>query len=97
MALPLHDIRQADTQLAQLAHDRNVANPPPGSPAVIVSERLTVAPDAAAADPATAPHNPAGRPAVRPRHRLHLRDPARRRSAVTQRLRTGGRGAPTGS
>lgn len=47
--LPLHDIRQANTQLDQLAHDRQVANPPPGSPAVIVSERLTVAPDDAAA------------------------------------------------
>jgi hypothetical protein len=47
--LPLHDIRQANTQLDQLAHDRKVAHPPPGSPAVIVSERLTVAPDDAAA------------------------------------------------
>ncbi len=47
--LPLHDIRQANTQLDQLAHDRRVPHPPPGSPAVIVSERLTVAPDDAAA------------------------------------------------
>lgn len=50
--LPLHDIRQANTQLDQLAHDRGVDRPPPGSPAVIVSARLTVAPnDAAAAAP----------------------------------------------
>jgi len=51
-ALPLRDIRQANTQLDQLAHDRGVPNPPPCSPAVIVSARLTVAPnDAAAAAP----------------------------------------------
>lgn len=50
--LPLHDIRQANTQLDQLAHDRGIDRPPPGSPAVIVSARLTVAPnDAAAAAP----------------------------------------------
>lgn len=50
--LPLHDIRQANTQLDQLAHDRGVDRLPPGSPAVIVSARLTVAPnDAAAATP----------------------------------------------
>ena len=50
--LPLHDIRQANTQLDQLAHDRGAPHPPPGSPAVIVSDRLTVAPnDAAAAAP----------------------------------------------
>lgn len=50
--LPLHDIRQANTQLDQLAHDRGAPHPPPGSPAIIVSDRLTVAPnDAAAAAP----------------------------------------------
>jgi hypothetical protein len=42
--LPLHDIRQANTQLDQLAVDREMDHPPAGSPAVIVSDRLTVDP-----------------------------------------------------
>jgi hypothetical protein len=40
--LPLHDIRQANTQLDQLAVDRGMDRPHAGSPAVIVSDRLTV-------------------------------------------------------
>jgi hypothetical protein len=50
--LPLRDIRQANTQLDQLAHDRGMDHPPAGSPAVIVSDRLTVDPQhASAANP----------------------------------------------
>lgn len=50
--LPLHDVRQANTQLDQLAHDRGMDHPPPGSPAIIVSDRLTVDPEhAPAANP----------------------------------------------
>lgn len=47
--LPLHDIRQANTQLDQLAHDRGMDHPPAGSPAIIVSDRLTVDPEHAPA------------------------------------------------
>lgn len=50
--LPLKDVRQANTQLDQLAHDRGLDHPPAGSPAVIVSDRLSVDPDhASAANP----------------------------------------------
>ncbi len=50
--LPLHDIRQANTQLDQLAADRGMDHPPAGSPAVIVSDRLSVDPQhAGAANP----------------------------------------------
>lgn len=42
--LPLKDVRQANTQLDQLAADRGVEHPPAGSPAIVVSERLTVDP-----------------------------------------------------
>ncbi|WP_034087947.1 DEAD/DEAH box helicase [Streptacidiphilus albus] len=47
--LPLHDIRQANTQLDQLAGDRSMDHPPAGSPAIIVSDRLTVDPQHARA------------------------------------------------
>lgn len=47
--LPLKDIRQANTQLDQLAGDRGLDHPPAGSPAVIVSDRLTVDPQHAPA------------------------------------------------
>ncbi|MFB8021997.1 DEAD/DEAH box helicase [Streptomyces rubiginosohelvolus] len=43
--LPLHDIRQANTQLDQLAADRSMDHPPAGSPAIIVSDRLTADPE----------------------------------------------------
>lgn len=43
--LPLHDIRQANTQLDQLAADRGMDHPPAGSPAIIVSDRLSVDPE----------------------------------------------------
>lgn len=50
--LPLKDLRQANTQLDQLAHDRGMDHPPAGSPAVIVSDRLSIDPEhAAAANP----------------------------------------------
>lgn len=50
--LPLKDVRQANTQLDQLAGDRGMGNPPAGSPAIIVSDRLTVDPKhAPAANP----------------------------------------------
>lgn len=50
--LPLHDVRQANTQLDQLAADSGVDHPPAGSPAIIVSDRLTVDPShAPAANP----------------------------------------------
>lgn len=52
--LPLHDVRQANTQLDQLAADSGMDHPPAGSPAIIVSDRLTV-------DPA---HAPAANPNV---------------------------------
>lgn len=42
--LPLKDVRQANTQLDQLAADRGMEHPPAGSPAIIVSDRLTVDP-----------------------------------------------------
>ncbi|MGL5823558.1 MAG: hypothetical protein ACRCYU_01655, partial [Nocardioides sp.] len=47
--LPLHDIRQANTQLDQLAADRGLDHPPAESPAVIVSDRLTIDPQHASA------------------------------------------------
>ena len=47
--LPLHDIRQANTQLDQLAADRGMDHPPSGSPAIIVSDRLAVDPQHASA------------------------------------------------
>lgn len=47
--LPLHDVRQANTQLDQLAADRGMDHPPAGSPAIIVSDRLAVDPQHAAA------------------------------------------------
>ncbi|MEU6645886.1 DEAD/DEAH box helicase [Saccharomonospora sp. NPDC046836] len=46
--LPLKDIRQANTQLDQLATDQGVDNAPAGSPTIIVSDRLTPAPEHAA-------------------------------------------------
>lgn len=50
--LPLKDVRQANTQLDQLAADRGTDHPPAGSPAIIVSDRLTVDPQhAPAANP----------------------------------------------
>ncbi len=50
--LPLKDLRQANTQLDQLAGDQGMDHPPPGSPAVIVSDRLVVDPQhAPAANP----------------------------------------------
>jgi len=50
--LPLRDIRQANTQLDQLAADRGVDHPPAGSSAIILSDRLTVDPrHAPAANP----------------------------------------------
>ncbi|MGA4861705.1 hypothetical protein ACPB9J_03570 [Streptomyces lavendulocolor] len=50
--LPLHDLRQANTQLDQLAGDRSMDHPPASSPAIIVSDRLTVDPQhAPAANP----------------------------------------------
>lgn len=42
--LPVKDIRQANTQMDQLAADRGVEYPPAGSPAVLLSDRLTVDP-----------------------------------------------------
>ncbi len=42
--LPLKDVRQANTQLDQLAADRGMDHPPAGSPVIIVSDRLTVDP-----------------------------------------------------
>jgi hypothetical protein len=50
--LPLKDVRQANTQLDQLAADRGMDYPPAGSPAIILSDRLTVDPQhAQAANP----------------------------------------------
>ncbi len=43
--LPLKDIRQANTQLDQLAADQGVGNAPAGSATILVSDRLTVAPE----------------------------------------------------
>jgi hypothetical protein len=43
--LPLKDIRQANTQLDQLATDQGVENAPAESPTIIVSDRLTVSPE----------------------------------------------------
>lgn len=43
--LPLKDIRQANTQLDQMATDQGVEHAPAGSPTIIVSDRLTVAPE----------------------------------------------------
>lgn len=42
--LPLKDIRQANTQLDQLAADHGMDHPPAGSPAIIVTDRLNVDP-----------------------------------------------------
>lgn len=42
--LPLKDIRQANTQLDQIAIDRGMPHPPADSSAVLVSDRLTVDP-----------------------------------------------------
>jgi len=50
--LPLKDVRQANTQLDQLTADRGMDHAPPGSPAIIVSDRLSVDPQhAPAANP----------------------------------------------
>lgn len=50
--LPLKDVRQANTQLDQLAADRGMEHPPAGSPALIVSDKLSVDPQhAPAANP----------------------------------------------
>ena len=43
--LPLKDIRQANTQLTQLATDEGVEHAPAGSPSILVSDRLTVDPE----------------------------------------------------
>ncbi|WP_146248632.1 DEAD/DEAH box helicase [Curtobacterium sp. MCLR17_044] len=42
--LPVKDIRQANTQMDQLAADRNMDSPPANSPIVLLSDRLTVDP-----------------------------------------------------
>lgn len=50
--LPLKDVRQANTQLDQLAADRGMDHPPASSPAIIVSDKLSVDPQhAQAANP----------------------------------------------
>ncbi|APU21276.1 hypothetical protein [Actinoalloteichus sp. GBA129-24] len=50
--LPLKDVRQANTQLDQLAADRGMDHPPAASPAIIVSDKLSVDPQhAQAANP----------------------------------------------
>lgn len=50
--LPLKDVRQANTQLDQLAADQGMNHPPAGSPAIIVSDKLSVDPQhAPAANP----------------------------------------------
>lgn len=50
--LPLKDVRQANTQLDQLAADRRMDHPPAGSAAIIVSDKLSVDPQhAQAANP----------------------------------------------
>lgn len=50
--LPLKDVRQANTQLDQLAADRGMDHPPAGSPTIIVSDKLSVDPQhAQAANP----------------------------------------------
>ncbi|OZF25726.1 hypothetical protein CH296_26815 [Rhodococcus sp. 14-2496-1d] len=50
--LPLKDVRQTNTQLDQLAADRGMSHPPAGSPAIIVSDKLSVDPQhASAANP----------------------------------------------
>ena len=50
--LPLKDIRQANTQLDQLAADQGMDHPPAGSPAIIVSDKSSVDPKhAQAANP----------------------------------------------
>ncbi|BDN85427.1 DEAD/DEAH box helicase (plasmid) [Mycobacterium pseudoshottsii] len=46
--LPLRDIRQANTQLDQLAADQQMEHAPAGSPTILVSDRLTVEPEHAA-------------------------------------------------
>lgn len=46
--LPLKDIRQANTQLDQLAADQQMDHAPAGSPTILVSDRLTVEPEHAA-------------------------------------------------
>lgn len=43
--LPLKDVRQANTQLDQLAADQGVEHAPAGSPTILVSDRLSVDPD----------------------------------------------------
>lgn len=47
--LPLKDVRRANTQLDQLATDRGTDHPPAGSPAIIVSDKLSVDPQHAQA------------------------------------------------
>jgi len=42
--LPLKDVRQANTQLDQLAADRGMEHPPAGSPAIVLSDKLSVDP-----------------------------------------------------
>ncbi|MFC7925177.1 DEAD/DEAH box helicase [Microbacterium laevaniformans] len=42
--LPVKDIRQANTQMDQLAADRDMDSPPASSPVVLLSEKLTVDP-----------------------------------------------------
>lgn len=42
--LPVKDLRQANTQMDQLAADRGIDYPPAGSPIVLLSDRLTVDP-----------------------------------------------------
>lgn len=50
--LPLKDVRQANTQLDQLAADQGMNHPPAGSPTIIVSDKLSVDPQhAPAANP----------------------------------------------
>lgn len=46
--LPLHDIRQTNTHLDQLASDEAVDHAPAGSPSILISDRATVSPDHAA-------------------------------------------------
>jgi hypothetical protein len=42
--IPLKDLRQANTQLDQLAADRGMDHPPAGSPAILVADRKAVDP-----------------------------------------------------
>jgi len=83
--IPLHDVRQANTQLDQLAADRGMDHAPAGSPTILVADRQNVDPQ----------HAPVANPNVYLTSTSVLKDIAADTAAAWNQLLTTGLGQPS--